>query len=284
MSATPAETPAVPEPTAQHQRVLERARERDEPTRTRTLRREYAQRLRGRWDAIETALREGIVDNDAFALQREALVEPPSRNQFEFDTDARKSEAFRRWLDRHTDREIVQRYGPDNEYIRHAYERGVEDAQTELRALGVSDGTAGATTRLGVHQDQLERLFTRNLRALEGMTEATGREMGRVLSEGLAAGDGPREIAADLADRIDAVGRTRAEVIARTEVMNSHNAGRIQEWERAGIEKVGVLIAPDACPICQAYNAGEPYPASEAYGNLPQHPNCRCSHHVWTGN
>jgi SPP1 gp7 family putative phage head morphogenesis protein len=115
------------------------------------------------------------------------------------------------------------------------------------------------------------------------MTEATGREMSRVLTEGLAAGDGPRDIADGLADRIEHVGKHRANMIARTEIMNSHNAGRLQEWERAGVRQVGVLIAATACPTCQAYKAGEPYPASKAYGNLPQHPNCRCSHHVWTG-
>jgi hypothetical protein len=65
--------------------------------------------------------------------------------------------------------------------------------------------------------------------------------------------------------------------------MNSHNWGRLKEWERAGVKKVDVLLANDACPQCQAYAAGAPHEASEAYGNLPQHPNCRCTHTVWTG-
>lgn len=283
MSATAAET-TTPDPTGQHERILERARNREEPSRTRSLRQTYAQKLRGAWDRIRAAAREGIVENNALGLQTEALADVPTGGDFEFDTDAQKVEAFRRWLDRQTQADILRQVGDENQFIARAYEKGVENAHTELRALGLTEGDVAATaTQLPVHREQLQRLYARNFRALEGMTEATGREMSRVLSEGLASGDGPEDIARDLADRIDKVGRTRATTIARSEVMNSHNAGRLQEWERAGVQQVGVLIAGDACPQCQAYKAGEPYPATDAYGNLPKHPNCRCSHHVWTG-
>lgn len=279
-------TTATPDSTQRHERVLERARQREEPTRTKSLRQRYAQQLRGRWDAIRAAIREGVVENDAFGLTTEALVDAPRPGQYDYPTDAEKAAAFRRWLERQTEREILQQYGGENDLIAAAYERGVADAQTELTALNLADGDSVTSTalRVPVHRDQLQRLYQRNFRALEGMTQATGQEMSRVLSEGLAAGESPDEIARRLADRIDAVGRTRATTIARSELMNAHNAARLQEWERAGVKQVGVLIAADACPECQAYNAGEPYPASEAYGNLPKHPNCRCSHHVWTGN
>jgi hypothetical protein len=283
MSAT-ADAVGTPESTPRHERVLERARNRDEPSRTKSLRQRYAERLRGRWDAIRAAIREGVVENDAFGLQTEALVDAPTGGQFEFTTDAEKVQAFRRWVDRQTEAEILRQFGPENQFIERAYEMGAENANTELQALGLAEGEVAATaTQLPVHSDQLERLYTRNFRALEGMTNATGREMSRVLSEGLASGDGPRDIARDLSDRIDAIGRTRSTVIARTEIQNSHNAGRLTEWERAGVSKVGVLIAVDACPQCVDYKSGEPYDAASAYGNLPVHPNCRCSHHVWTG-
>lgn len=284
MSATAADAVETPDPTPRHERVLERARARDEPSRTKSLRQNYAQQLRGAWNRIRAAAREGIVENDALGIGTEALADVPTGGDFEFDTDAQKVEAFRRWLDRQTERDILRQFGDENQFITRAYEKGVENAHTELRALGLAEGEVAATaTQLPVHRDQIERLFARNFRALEGMTNATGQEMSRVLSEGLASGDGPRDIARDLSDRVDAVGRTRATVIARTEIQNSHNAGRLQEWERAGVSKVGVLIAVDACPQCQAYKAGEPYDAASAYGNLPKHPNCRCSHHVWTG-
>lgn len=285
MSASAADASPSPEPTARHQQLLDRARQREEPSRTRSIRQQYAQRLRGAWQRIRAAARTGIVENDALGLQTEALADPPRPNEFEFGTDANKTEAFRRWVKRQVDQDILEAFGDENQFIRRAYERGIKDAQAELRALGVAEGGSAATAaQLPAHREQLQRLFNRNFRALEGMTEATGREMARVLTEGLAAGDGPRDIARDIADRVDNVGLTRAKVIARTEIQNSHNTARLAEWERSGVQRVGVLIAADACPQCQAYKSGEPYQASKAYGNLPRHPNCRCSHHVWTGN
>jgi hypothetical protein len=274
--------------TRQHRQQLRRVRQREEPTRTRSLRQRYARRLRGAWADIRAALRRGLVESDALGI--ESLASDPTRN-FDFDTDARQAEAFTEWLETQTEQDILTRFGDENQFISTAYERGVADSQAELHALDLSQGRAGATAlQLPVHREQLQSLFARNLNELEGMTDAVATDLRRELTEGLAAGDGPRDIADGLTDIIgrveDGIPRgamNRATMIARTEIMNSHDRARLQEWERAGVEQVGVLIAGDACPQCQAYKAGEPYQASNAYGNLPQHPNCRCSHHVWTG-
>lgn len=287
MSATASES--LPESTPRHERYLRRARSRDEPSQTRTLRQEYARKLRGAWQRIRAAAREGIVENDALALESEALVDAPRRGQLDRDRIAQQVDAVRRWITRAATQEIVQPYGRNgNEYIERAYLKGVEDARTELRALGIeslqSDSTISATAlQLPAHEEQIERLLEKNLSSLEGLTEDTAEDLSRELSDGLAAGDGPKDIASTIADRIESIGLNRATVIARTELMDSYNTARLKEWEEKGVTKVGVLIAADACPECQAYNAGEPYQASKAYGNLPKHPRCRCSHHVWTG-
>jgi SPP1 gp7 family putative phage head morphogenesis protein len=278
--------------TRRHRRLLERARDRKEPTRVRSTRKRYAQRLRGAWADIRAALRRGLVENDA--LGTEALASDPTRNQFDFDTDAQKAEAFTEWLETQTERDILQRFGGENQFVAKAYERGVEDAQAELKALEMSQGRAGATAlRLPVHQNQLQSLFARNLNELEGMTNSVATDLRRGLTEGLAAGENPRTIARDLTDVIGRVedgtptgAMNRATRIARTEIMHSMNSGRAAEWKRAGVQKVGILIADTACPQCQALNAGEPYDIDEAHSLVPArtHPNCRCSTHAWTGN
>jgi SPP1 gp7 family putative phage head morphogenesis protein len=288
MSAT-AETPSE---TTAHEQYVERARNRDEPTRTKSLRRDYAQRLRGRWQAIRTAIREGLAENDALG-RTEALVDAPTEGQFDFPTDAAQADAFEQWLARQTDREILQTFGGENQYIHRAYERGVEDAHVELRTLGLAEGEVGATAlQLPVHRDQLQALFARNLNELEGMTDAVATELRRELAEGLAAGRGPQGIARDLTDVIGQVedgtprgAMNRATRIARTEVMHSHNRARATEWERAGIRQVDILIAATACPECQALKAGAPYPVAEAKALIPgsTHPNCRCALTIYTG-
>ena len=221
------------------------------------------------------ALRTAIVENDVFGLRTEALVDPP--RGFDFERDADKQRAFARWLDRQTDREILQQFGQDNQFITRAYERGLTDAATELNALGGLGDISTSTIRLPVHRDQLEALFTRNLTALEGMTDATATQMRRELAEGLAGGESPTAIKDRLADRIDKIGKTRAETIARTEIQHSHNRARATEYERAGVDQVDIVIANDACPECQALKAGAPYPIEKAGGLLPLHPSCRCA-------
>lgn len=283
-----------PAETAQHEKLVERARAREEPSRTRTLRQRYAQTLRGRLADIRAALREGVVENDAFGLQSgpEALANAPGNRAFRFGTNPDKVDAARRWLDRQVEQDIIKPLGGENQYIEKAYLKGLEDAQTELSALGIGgEGGAAAVVRLPVHAEQLETLYSRNLNELESLADDIVTDVRRELTDGLASGDGPRDLASDLSDIIGQVddgtpraAMNRATMIARTELMNSHNWGRLQEWERAGVTKVDVLIAVDACPQCQAYKAGAPYEASEAYGNLPQHPNCRCAHTIWTGN
>lgn len=282
-SQTTAPLPEEPQPTPQHERYVERAQEREEPSHVRTLRRTYAQRLRGRWDAIRAALREGIVELDAFGLQTEALVDPP--RVFTFETESAQVQAFDRWLERQTRREILQQFGQDNQYVTKAYERGLEDARTELRLLGFGPGevaVAATAMQLPVHREQLQALYTRNFGALQGMNDATANQLRRVLSEGLAGGEGPREIARSISDRIEHVGKHRATLIGRTEVMHSHNRARSTEWERAGVQKVDILIAPDACPECVALKADGPYAIEDAPGILPLHPQCRCSLSIYT--
>jgi SPP1 gp7 family putative phage head morphogenesis protein len=278
--------------TRRHQRLLERARERDEPTRVRSLRRRYAQRLRGALQGIRAALRRGLVENDALGI--EALADTPRRGQFDFNTDAQKANAFTEWIDTQTRNDILERFGSENQYIKEVYERGVEDAHNELRTLEISEGrgTTGVALRLPIHQEQLRSLYARNLNELEGMTNQLGTDLRRGLTEGVAAGENPRTIADDLTEVVGRVedgspmgAMNRATRIARTEVMNSMNAARATEWERAGVQKVGLLLANTACPQCQALKAGEPYDISEARSLVParSHPNCRCSTHVWTG-
>jgi len=272
-----------PSPTSAHEKLVERALDRDEPTRTKTLRGKYQQRLRGRWQAIMAALREGLVERDALGLQAEALVDPP--RQFEFDTTT-PAEQFEQWVARQTRQEILEEFGGQNQFIRRAYQRGIDDARGELRALGIAGQSEAAATamQLPVHRDQLEQLYNRNFQLLDDMSEAAAQDMRETLTEGLAAGDGPRDIARNIADRVHAVGITRANAIGRTEIIHSHNAGRAREWERAGIKKVDILLAATACPICQSLKAGAPYSIEDAAGLIPgsTHPNCRCALTVYT--
>jgi SPP1 gp7 family putative phage head morphogenesis protein len=124
-----------------------------------------------------------------------------------------------------------------------------------------------------------------------------------VLTTGLAEGVNPRELARRLTSEIRSLERTRAEVLARTEVINAHADATLDRYERAGTEGVTVsgefATADDTrvCPICEAIegevfspramrgetvvfepSAGEPdHLAGEYPVKPPVHPNCRCA-------
>jgi len=199
-----------------------------DPTRTRTLRRKYAQRLRGRFADINTVIREAVKERDLFRLDAdtEALEVPmlPVRD-FRFTSDDEKVTAFREWLDDAQQQEVLSVISRNNnEFVRAAYGRGIKHANARLREEGVevSDETLQEIFRQPVHREKLQLLYTRSFTALEGITDDVGKEISRVLTQGLAEGVGPDEMSRRLTDRVDKIGKTRATTLARTEVINAH--------------------------------------------------------------
>lgn len=280
-----------------HQQVEEQSIDAlaDDPTKTVTLRRTYARKLRGALDRIRAAMRVGIVDRDVFGLQSEALAVRPPRN-FSFKRNAGKEEGFDEWWDLMAESNILRVYGEDNQYIERAYQRGMKDANTQIRRSAFIEGdplNPERAIRLPAHRDTVESLYVRNYRQLNGLTADVGSDMSRVLSEGFARGEGPRTIASDLADIIGKVedgtptgAQARATRIARTEVMNANNEARVTQFERFDVDLLEVLTAGDPCDRCVSIAEGSPYPPKEAHALLPgdSHPNCRCTWTLYRGN
>lgn len=113
---------------------------------------------------------------------------------------------------------------------------------------------------------------------LSGEAEAAMRA---ALIRGMAVGDNPRKVAADMLRRVQGGfegGRARAENIARTEAMDAMRAAS----KRAQDENLNVLkgwrwtaaLNDRTCPACLAMH-GRVFPLDEAG---PQgHPSCRCA-------
>lgn len=282
------------------------AQARTDPTRTTTLRRRYAQRLRGEFAEINTQIRRGIRDRDVFRLGNggEALAEPLP--QFPFSTDDRKADAFVRWLRRQQRNGVLQVIERNNNtFIRSAYGRGLEHAATELRKQGIDVDVPELQPAfaLPVHEESLQLLFTRNYEALQGITDEVAKQISRELTNGFAQGWNPNEMAEELTDRVDSIGKTRATTLARTEVINAHAEGTLNRFERQGVDQVTIraefTTAGDrrVCPLCASlegrtvtiqearegtfqFNASENQPDSLSGTHPikpPIHPRCRCS-------
>lgn len=260
---------------------------------TQTLRAKFEGEMGRRFRRIKGLINEALVANDVLGLKVHRA--PPTR-AFDFPRSADKVAAFMAWLRDEQQAEILElRRGAPvsrsaenvwaNLYVETAYQKGIALAGQKLRGAGVKvdERWINAAFNRPVHADRLGLIFTRTFSELRGITEEMDRQISRVLAQGMAEGRGVRDIARALNDRVDKIGRTRARMLARTEIVRSHNEASLNAYQEAGIEGVDVeaefLTASDPCPECAALAAGGPYSIDEARGLIPVHPNCRCS---WT--
>lgn len=272
-----------------------------DPTRTTTLRLRYARALTGRFELLRRDIVTSVVDRDALALSRGILVpkflDATTVREFDFPTSEAKVQAFMRWLRRQSDKQVLEVIKRDEEgrvvartawqnvFIRSAYQEGIRRAQRELGRAGEIDLSAailGETFNAPIHADRAGLLFTRNFEELDGITSAMAQAVSRELTQGLIDGRGALEIARSLSERVTAIGKARALLLARTEIIRAHAEGTLNEYESHGVAGVGVeaefSTAGDGnvCPTCAALE-GRVFKLAEARGLIPQHPNCRCA-------
>lgn len=278
-----------------------------DPTKTLTLRRAFVADMLRRFKSIRRDIITTVDTNDAFGLKQTRNEAAPT-DAFAFTRTDDKVRAFMAWLAEEQRSTVLEtnfslRAGTSlnaawtDIYIENSYVKGVKDAQAKLRAIGVQSAetfdtslsAVQATFAQPVHADRAGVLYTRTFNELEGVTAAMDQEISRTLTSGLIQGDNPTKIALALADRVDAIGINRAEMIARTEVIRAHHLATVQEYRNAGVFGVKViaewLTAGDSrvCAICSdfasqnnGYGSGI-YTLDQIESLIPAHPRCRCS-------
>jgi len=283
-----------------------------DPTNTEGLRRRFLRAMRRRFRALRGQVREAAgYDDDVFHLAQDSRLADADDVE-RFPTNAGKTRAFIAWLReklRTNVLETLPRKAVQNgehwsaTFVRAAYIKGWEQARARLRNEGVAVDEVEDVLRLGVPQEQLRRLYTRTYENLASVTEEAAPVVRDVLTQGRAEGVNPREMARRLTDEVRTIQRTRAEVLARTEVINSYAEATLDRYDRAGIDGATVsgefATADDArvCPICESI-AGSEFaldamrtetfafePSSSEPDHLageypvrpPVHPQCRCA-------
>ncbi len=274
------------------------ARLKQDPSRTGSIIRAYERDLVARFRALKVIIKKSVVDDDCFNLTNRLIghVEVPPMapaGKFVFTTVDQKVDSFMDWLEEQVDkgilevteregRKVVARHAWQDKYVRSAYIKGLEQSSATLEKAGVEPGPIGSAFYRPWHTDRIGIIYTRNYRALRGITEAMDAQISRVLAEGLSQGLGALDIAKKITNRVDKIGIVRARVLARTEVMNAHAEATLNELQEFGVDVVGLKVEWSTagwgvCPECQAH-AGKVYTIEQARGVLPFHPNCRC---VW---
>ena len=270
------------------------------PTNTFSVQQTFAERLRGALARINARIREAVEEGDAFNLKTEALADDVPEEVFETDSRRAAVSGFLAWLREQLDTEFLGIVGPDrNEFIRQAYATGLRNANTDLSELDVGFTTPEVSELLDapIHRSALQTLYTRTYENLVSVRDDVAQAVRDTLIDGFVEGESPRTIARSLTDRVDSIGKHRATLIARSEIINAHSEAQLNRYQNASDETgvdVGVRhgewqTAGDdrVCAFCQALN-GSVFTISEMRNETftlgsqtfrlrpPAHPMGRC--------
>ncbi len=197
---------------------------------------------------------------------------------------------FTKWLDKLINQEILEpTITLPNKWLSKglgtAYVKGV----TTTRAKAAKQLAATPVKLLpnhpfnnAAHIERARMIYLRNFNDMQGVTDAMKTQMRRILAEGIMRGMNSNEIGDLLADRVDKIGKVRGRLIARTEVVETHQQAAINEAELLEAE-TGYEINME-WSTCRdgrerkthADRDGKVY-TKEKVRTLIGEPNCRCS-------
>lgn len=271
-----------------------------DPTKTATLRRAFMRAVSRRVTELKRRIRQVVDIEDGFGLRSRSLVvssATTANTRFVFESTPERLEAFRVWLqEQYDDLLLGNPDTPEDEwwyaYIQEGYRKGAVRAFEQVRGYERVFGRGGIALERDeflataffepVSVESLQLLASRVLSGIQGITDATTNDVMRELTDGFVQGLGPREIARNIASRVDSITLARANTLARTEVIRAHAEGSLIHLQQLGVDKVGVMVewstAGDnlVCPLC-ADLQGVVLTIKEARGLIPRHPNCRCA-------
>ncbi len=250
---------------------------------------------------------------------------PPAAkpNAWAYRWSSEKVKAFMAWLKKMEDRtllEVTTRLGTarvegepwSDVYVRSAYQSGVQRALAEIKRnskemaaqLGLSGEIpsplfeqmgrgVSAIMMQPFHADRLALAYTRVFDELKGVTAAMDQQISRVLTRGIAEGLNPRQIGAQIADRVDKIGQTRGVLIARTETIHVHNQAHLNEYYAVEEQTGEVILVKWSATMDSRTRPAHAHKVDphegwnglvmtkeEAYSRLGR-PNCRCGLVPW---
>ncbi len=256
-----------------------------DPTRCGLLRKQFMSAMRVRFQSLYNDIHQWLVVEDELAL---------NAKKFQFQNDPNKLAEFNKWLEQRINQRLLQAYESNEpwimDYVAEAYDKGYARAYDQINAYGLvkkspnvaSDKQAFVARSLGspVRAEKLQILGTRTFESLKGTAQSVKSGLTRILTDGMANGLGPKQIAKQIKEELN-MDLAKANRIARTEITHAHAEAQLESFEALNVDEVSVeaewLTAEGACQACEDMAREGPYPVSEAHGLIPYHPNCRCA-------
>ena len=284
---------------------------RKDPTGTLGLRRSFAADVTRRYKALKRVIWQSVAINDVFAIRERTVqtvlltlqadtfgTNPLGIREFEFTRSDQKVSRFMDWLQEQESNSTMQvitdpslprgREAWSDKYILSAYQQGIADSRRDLIAEGVDIPTfeptgmgLAAAFNQPIHADRAGLIFTRTFNALKGVDDEMDKQISRVLAKGLVEGRNPNQLAREMNNRIDKIGITRSRLIARTEIVQTHNEATLNEYEVQSVilgEEIFVewdTAEDENVRASHIDRYGVVYERSEALALIGE-PNCRC--------
>jgi SPP1 gp7 family putative phage head morphogenesis protein len=183
-----------------------------------------------------------------------------------------------------------------SEIVTDSLEQALEDLWTEAWHLGVGAAEAVITHQepdWGTWQPGDLHLTDAEAEGLQAFIDTHGadiltrlgftreEQIAETISDAVAAGGGPEQVADALETLLNVDNRSR--VIARTEIGSAVQAASIITYRDMGVSYKMWITANDSrvCPVCRANQDEGPIPVTQPFqsGRMtpPQHPSCRCA-------
>lgn len=248
-----------------------------------TLRKAWTGDFNRKFTELQKRINKLIVEEDCFGLVKTPHV--VLNAGFSFQSTAQQLAAFQQWLKQQVsillladgERSWWRKYIIDG--FRKGQGRVFDDFKNVDRTTPHYQFLKQAFNN-PVSEERVEVLAARVFTELKGVTDAMAQQISRELTDGLTQGMNPKQIAKNINDKVEGIGKNRARMIAQTETIRAHAEGQLDELERMGVSHVGVQVEfaaahKGACPICQKLN-GKKYTLEKARGVIPVHVCCRC--------
>ena len=237
-----------------------------DPTKSKTLIRSYENSLKRRisrfWQFVHNPILEAI-QSSTYSLKQ-------SSGKMKIDNSAISD--IERLLDEYDLRILQNNLKTQiHRYMKQAYEKGSIKACSDVTMLGFPL----SFEPYPVDFRALDVLVDNNFSLVKDANAYMKKEMLRHISNGILEGKGIYKIQRDLRKTISLT-KTRATMIARTEVIRSYTQGAINQYKKVGIKKFRWICSYDerTCERCSSldgkvFKVGAEQP--------PLHVNCRCT-------
>jgi len=237
-----------------------------DPTKSKTLIRSYENALKRRisrfWKYIHKPLLEALVNSRSILSNSSGKIQVTNTALTDIES----------LLDEYEGRFLLPELKTQiDRYIKHGYTKGAVNASASLSVLGIPI----AFEPFPVDFRAVGVLVDNNFSLVKDANAYMKKEMLRHISTGILEGKSIYKIQKALQSTIN-ITKTRATMIARTEIIRSYNQGAINQYKKVGVKKWKWICSYDdrTCEACASrdgniYKMGEMQP--------PAHPQCRCS-------